>query len=159
LSFDELLEEMERLELGVRHTDDLEGVIVSPKERLTTEIREAIREHRRRLAVHVLWAGYCAEWVGASDPEAYPPWSPEMKEAYEEGDPQGFHRALEFYDQVREHWPLLEAILSAPGAALVAPKRGGGLITVLPEDDSVPSKRLPRRERRHKSRRKKGRKR
>jgi hypothetical protein len=68
------------------------------------------------------------------DLENMPPSSPEMRQAYEDGDPDALVEALGEYIRVWKHWEQLQPLLGHPGgAALLADS--WGMIAVLPEEE------------------------
>jgi hypothetical protein len=125
-------------DLGLRvKTHEDWSFALSPSSRITPELRAAIKEHRPQIAC-LMAQGLIVHTAAAAlelDLENMPPSSPEMRKAYEDGDPDALVEALGEYIQVWKHWEQLQPLLGHPGgSALLADS--WGLIAVLPEDDT-----------------------
>jgi len=123
--------------LSVKLSEDW-SLALGPASSITPELRAAIKEHKPQVLClmvgnHVL--GTAAEALRL-DLNNAPPESPEMRQAYEDGDPEALVKALGEYVQVWKHWDELQAALGIPGgSALVADKRGLILVAPATEDE------------------------
>lgn len=123
--------------LSVKLSEDW-SFALSPPSSITPELRAAIKEHKAQVlclmvANHVL--GTAAEALRL-DLNNAPPESPEMRQAYEDGDPDALVEALGEYVQVWKHWDELQEALVIPGgSALVADKWGLILVARATEDE------------------------
>jgi len=119
--------------LSVKLSEDW-SFALSPASSITPELRAAIKEHKPQVlclmvANHML--GTAAEALRL-DLNNAPPESSEMRQAYEDGDPD----ALVEYIQVWKHWDeLQEAQGISGGSALVADKWGLILVAPATEDE------------------------
>jgi hypothetical protein len=123
------------LGLTVRMKGDW-GFALSPASEITPELRAAIKEHKPQIVCllaeeAVLQAA--VEGLGL-DPDHRPPWSPEMIEAYESGDPAALAEAMEKYVKVWRDWDVIEAMLSNNATGVIEGE--DGLLVILPEDKS-----------------------
>lgn len=136
MTFEETFEELNRRGVGFRITEDFR-IIAKPKERLTPELRKAIKRYKGRIACLLVWDAYM-EWAGVDADDA-PPWSPAMRECCNEGRPEEFYRALKDYDLVHRNWQMVKGVLATPGGSgLIIGRNHGGLIAVLPPDYEEP---------------------
>jgi hypothetical protein len=124
-------------DLGLRvKTREDWSFALSPSSRITPELRAAIREHKAQIAC-LMAQGLVVQTAAAAlglDLENMPPSSPEMRQAYEDGDPDALVEALGEYIRVWKHWEQLQPLLGHPGgAALLADS--WGMIAVLPEEE------------------------
>jgi hypothetical protein len=84
-------------DLGLRvKTREDWSFALSPSSRITPELRAAIKEHKAQIAC-LMAQGLVVQTAAAAlglDLENMPPSSPEMRQAYEDGDPDALVEAL-----------------------------------------------------------------
>jgi hypothetical protein len=105
------------LSLGV---DEDHKLLVSPKQRITPELRAAIKEHKGQITCELMWSSYLT-WI-AEGADNLPPCSPALREAY--GDPHAYADALVDFEVVRKKYGLIRHMLESPDAAAVITKDG-----------------------------------